>query len=550
MAQPAGVFRHAFLDSAGKPLAGGLVYLYLAGTTTPASAYRDRDLQVPHEWPVRLDAGGWATIYLPGGTTYDVVVTDRAGTTVQSVQTIEVLDPSSAQPIVDLASQATPPSPSGPVSARVYYEGARRLLWASSQALPYRSLWAQTVWPLGGDSRAVMVQSAYEPIAGAIEAEIDTTVIGDRRPSFAVCASTNGVACATVRLVDLTSDPPTEIAGSAIGFTQATMTFASRPVTLPTGMRRYRAEARVSPGAELIVSDARLVVFGRLEGHADAAHTDVHGDASHADVPHEDVQHTDQPHLDTQHQDVAHGDTHQDVAHQDTSHVDTHQDVSHTDTHTDTHTDVPHQDSNHGDVAHGDSHTDTPHGDSSHADTHNDVAHSDAHGDEQHADTHGDQPHDDHQDVFHQDHDDDVFHQDLSGEVHDDVAHDDVHGDTAPTNTHDDVAHQDSHGDSPHQDVAHGDETTNTPHTDSQHADSPHQDSHQDTHSDVVHQDAHGDTPHADSHTDQHTDTAHADAGHQDSAHGDTPHTDVSHGDAGHSDAHCDVAHGDQTPSP
>jgi len=53
-----------FCDSAGVPLAGGLVYTYAAGTSTPLSSYTDSALLVPNSNPVVLDTSGRAKIYL------------------------------------------------------------------------------------------------------------------------------------------------------------------------------------------------------------------------------------------------------------------------------------------------------------------------------------------------------------------------------------------------------------------------------------------------------------------------------------------------------
>lgn len=45
-------------DAFGKPLGGGKLFFYQAGTTTPQSAYQDSDLTIPHPNPITLDAAG------------------------------------------------------------------------------------------------------------------------------------------------------------------------------------------------------------------------------------------------------------------------------------------------------------------------------------------------------------------------------------------------------------------------------------------------------------------------------------------------------------
>jgi|GEM_PF-1418016 len=47
-----------FHDNAGDPLAGGKIYTYEVGTTTPKTAYQDSDLTTPHANPIILDAYG------------------------------------------------------------------------------------------------------------------------------------------------------------------------------------------------------------------------------------------------------------------------------------------------------------------------------------------------------------------------------------------------------------------------------------------------------------------------------------------------------------
>lgn len=56
--------RQQFFSAAGVPLAGGLVYTYQAGTSTPAATYVDSTGTIQNTNPIVLDAGGFATIWL------------------------------------------------------------------------------------------------------------------------------------------------------------------------------------------------------------------------------------------------------------------------------------------------------------------------------------------------------------------------------------------------------------------------------------------------------------------------------------------------------
>lgn len=63
---------NGILDTSGNPLAGGKVYSYEVGTTTPKALYTDATLTTPASNPVILDANGQALVY--GSGAYKLVV--------------------------------------------------------------------------------------------------------------------------------------------------------------------------------------------------------------------------------------------------------------------------------------------------------------------------------------------------------------------------------------------------------------------------------------------------------------------------------------------
>lgn len=67
--------RQQFLSASGTPLAGGYVYTYQAGTSTPAPTYVDYTGTNLNNNPVQLDAGGFGSIWIPAGAV-DVAVFD------------------------------------------------------------------------------------------------------------------------------------------------------------------------------------------------------------------------------------------------------------------------------------------------------------------------------------------------------------------------------------------------------------------------------------------------------------------------------------------
>lgn len=85
-AQPLNAPYSQFLDNNGAPLAGGKVYTYAAGTTTPQNSYTDSTGVTPAANPVVLDSAGVATIWLSGN--YKIVVKTSADVTLHTTDNI------------------------------------------------------------------------------------------------------------------------------------------------------------------------------------------------------------------------------------------------------------------------------------------------------------------------------------------------------------------------------------------------------------------------------------------------------------------------------
>jgi hypothetical protein len=86
-----------FFSSNGVPLAGGKIYSYLAGTTTPAAAYTDFTGSTPHSNPIVLNSAGrvpGGQIWQPFGVGYKFTVytpDDVLIATYDNVTTVSVL---------------------------------------------------------------------------------------------------------------------------------------------------------------------------------------------------------------------------------------------------------------------------------------------------------------------------------------------------------------------------------------------------------------------------------------------------------------------------
>ena len=79
---PVGGVAAQFFTNDGVPLAGGLIYTYLAGTNTPAASYTTSAGTIAHSNPIVLDSAGrvpTGEIWLLFGVSYKFVIKDSAG---------------------------------------------------------------------------------------------------------------------------------------------------------------------------------------------------------------------------------------------------------------------------------------------------------------------------------------------------------------------------------------------------------------------------------------------------------------------------------------
>jgi hypothetical protein len=75
-----------FFDNNGNPLAGGLIYTYGAGTTTPAATYTSFDASAANSNPIVLDSAGRtpAQIWLTEGSSYKFVLQTPLGVVIKT----------------------------------------------------------------------------------------------------------------------------------------------------------------------------------------------------------------------------------------------------------------------------------------------------------------------------------------------------------------------------------------------------------------------------------------------------------------------------------
>lgn len=83
------VLKQSFTDNNGVPLAGGFLYSYTAGTSTPQATFTDATGSVPNTNPIVLDAAGRANVWLGTGS-YKFVLTDSQGNTIFTTDQVTV----------------------------------------------------------------------------------------------------------------------------------------------------------------------------------------------------------------------------------------------------------------------------------------------------------------------------------------------------------------------------------------------------------------------------------------------------------------------------
>jgi hypothetical protein len=83
------------VDINGDPLAGCKLYIFEAGTSTPATVYEDYSLSIEHTHPIAADAAGIIPMFWVDDGTYRVRLTDAAGNEIFDDDGVVALGPSS-----------------------------------------------------------------------------------------------------------------------------------------------------------------------------------------------------------------------------------------------------------------------------------------------------------------------------------------------------------------------------------------------------------------------------------------------------------------------
>lgn len=80
------------VDIAGRPLAGALLYFYIAGSVqSPVNSYQDAALTITNPWPLVADATGRIPNFYLGVASVHARLTDASGTVIFDVDNMLVM---------------------------------------------------------------------------------------------------------------------------------------------------------------------------------------------------------------------------------------------------------------------------------------------------------------------------------------------------------------------------------------------------------------------------------------------------------------------------
>lgn len=166
--------KQSFTDGAGKPLVGGKLYTYDAGTSTPRPTYADAAGTIANTNPVVLDARGEATVFWQGA--YKAVLKDASGVTVWTVDHVRDEGAALALDLLDTAP--------GKGAALVGYDSgtAQDVLDEAKPMANYTALRAYT-------GRATGVRITQAGLAGFFQRDDADTTSADNGGTIIVDAS-------------------------------------------------------------------------------------------------------------------------------------------------------------------------------------------------------------------------------------------------------------------------------------------------------------------------------------------------------------------------
>lgn len=228
------------LDNNGNPLQGGRLYVYVAGTSTPATTYSDVDLTIPNTNPVILDSGGRATIFVAPGsykfvqnTFTDAAVWSQDNISSTSFTTSIFVSGVSGETIGSGASVYLSQGDGGRTAGRWYLMDAD---FAYASSLAVMTGWANTAIPVGaagqiqlaGSVAIVGLVAGLVYYASATAGAITTTppvnrrIVGVANTAGTLLLGVEQAWTATAQPLTIATSPAAGVGGALIRRTDGT----------------------------------------------------------------------------------------------------------------------------------------------------------------------------------------------------------------------------------------------------------------------------------------------------------------------------------------
>lgn len=240
---PVGGVAAQFFNNDGVPLAGGLIYSYLAGTNTPAPTYTSSNGLIAHSNPIVLDSAGrvpGGEIWLTDSISYKFVLKDSTGALIATYDNIvginsnfvnftnsqEIQTATAGQTVFTLATMAYQP---GTNSLSVFVDGVNQ--YGPGAIYAYTETSSTSVTFASGLHVGASVKFTTSQINGAAATDAEQV---SYNPPFANAVATNVEAklAQFVSVIDFGADT-TGAVDSTSAFTNAMA--ASNLVYVPEG---------------------------------------------------------------------------------------------------------------------------------------------------------------------------------------------------------------------------------------------------------------------------------------------------------------------------
>ncbi len=123
-----------FFDNNGVPLAGGLLYTYLAGSSTPAATYTTNAGSVANSNPIVLDSAGRPPneVWLTGGISYKFILQSSVAVQIWSMDNLSGLPSSGIESSVTATQNQTVFTglnyTTGNNSMKVFVNGSKQII--------------------------------------------------------------------------------------------------------------------------------------------------------------------------------------------------------------------------------------------------------------------------------------------------------------------------------------------------------------------------------------------------------------------------------------